>query len=159
MQRIRVWLTKWEKIQVLKILRWPIVYASPTFLETLIVCPRQSIFCVKSYFEFFLVNSFPSKNGSFLNNFSARYTTERSSTWAYWKFSQMSRASDFSELFPTVYFFYTNCRGSDLTFTTPTIKRPLTSKMRLIYIRLTNQIRVKSVRSSGSVVEAISEPL
>jgi hypothetical protein len=135
MQRYRVWLTKWEKIQVLKILRWPI--RVPKCLETLIVCPRQSIFwlcvikfvsdkglnflCAKSYFEFFS---------------HSRYTTERWSTWAYWKFYQMTRTSDFSELYPTVYFLYTHCRGSDLTFTTPTIKRPLTNKMRLIY---TNQ--------------------
>jgi hypothetical protein len=63
----------------------------------------------------------------------------------------MTRTSDFSELYPTVYFLYTHCRGSDLTFTTPTIKRPLTNKMRLIYIRLTNQTRQKSVRGSGIV--------
>jgi hypothetical protein len=43
-------------------------------------------------------------------------------------------------------------RGSDLTSTTATIKGPSTNQMRLIYIGLTNQVRTKPVRGSGTQI-------
>jgi hypothetical protein len=76
MQRNRVWLTKWEKIQDLKILRWPIVRV-PQISWNFDSLSKIVHILRKILFWFFLVNSFPSKNGSILNNFSARYTTER----------------------------------------------------------------------------------